>query len=162
MQKLFFSLLSLLCSLVGLYGALHLGWHWEMAVPGALTLLFLGLALVSGNRTYLELLEECEEDLPEEKPAAAGRMPFVEVVEAGHAEHDGRPELLAEGGPALRPARETCKLIPAPVEEKEELCVRRPIASPVPATRRGRHHTQRLEWGQVDELLRSVDGPSRF
>jgi len=127
MQKIFFSLLSLLSSLVGLYGALRLGWHWEMAVPGALTLLFLGLALVSGNRTYVELLEEYDEDdTPEPARSEGFATPVMELLEVEE--------------PALHPA----------------------LASPIPATRRGRHHTQRLEWGQVEGMLRSVDGPTGF
>ncbi len=146
MQKLFFSLLSLLSSLVGLYGVMRLGWHWEMAVPGALTLLFLGLALVSGNRTTVELLDECDDDELEETWQQGA---------ASVAARAGRADLAQEESGAVDGSARGVRL-------DEERPVLASLASPVPAVRRGKHHTQRLEWGQVEELLRSVDGPTRF
>jgi len=180
MQKLFFSLLSLLSSLVGLYGAVRLGWHWEMAVPGAFTLLFLGLALVTGNRTEVELLDECDDDELEDWARARQQeehsweappvRPLAEQEEHSWEAAPVRPlaeqeERSWEAAP-VRPLaeQEERSWEAAPVRPLAEVASRKlpSLAAPIPATRRGRHHTQRLEWGEVEEMLCSVDGPTSF
>ena len=164
MQKLFFSLLSLLSSLVGLYGAVRLGWHWEMAVPGAFTLLFLGLALVTGNRTEVELLDECDDD--ELEDWARARQQEEHSWEAPPVRPLAEQEEHSWEAAPVRPLaeQEERSWEAAPVRPLAEVASRKlpSLAAPIPATRRGRHHTQRLEWGEVEEMLCSVDGPTSF
>ncbi len=50
LQKLFFSLLGILASLVGFWGVVRMGWTWELVGSGAATMVFFGLALATGNR----------------------------------------------------------------------------------------------------------------
>lgn len=48
-KKTLFSLLSLLSSLLGFYGAVRMGWTWEILVMAGLVTSFLILGLFSGN-----------------------------------------------------------------------------------------------------------------
>lgn len=48
--KIFFSLLGLLASLLGVWGVVRLGWTWELAFPAVGSLFFLGVALAAGNK----------------------------------------------------------------------------------------------------------------
>lgn len=57
-QKLFWSLLALLSSLVAVLGVVRWEWTWEMFVPGVATIAFLTVAAACDSRSGWTRLEE--------------------------------------------------------------------------------------------------------
>lgn len=49
LKKLGMSLLGLLSSVIALWGVVRMGWTVEMFVPGALSMIFFGVAFAVGN-----------------------------------------------------------------------------------------------------------------
>lgn len=79
-QKLFFSLLGLLASLVGVWGVVRQGWTWQLAFPAAMTVAMFVAALSTGNRTTYEALLN-DEDTAED-PAPPGAYEWGDAAKA--------------------------------------------------------------------------------
>ena len=151
--KLFWSLLALLTSLVGFWGAVSLGWTVELLVAAGLVATSLVLALVTGHTRTQVVIESIEEESGADKTQFVNRpsIPIVpeDVVLPG----------IAESTPASREAEEsededmTVLELPAVTFDSDVELLDEIAPS----------NTRRFEWGEVASVIRSADaGPSTF
>ncbi len=151
--KLFWSLLALLASLVGFWGAVNLGWTYELLAAAALVATSLVLALVTGQRRTQVVIESIEEE------SGADKTQFVSVPSIPIVPEDVVCPGIAESTPA------TCN---EEEQEDEDMTVLELPAvtfdSDVELLDEIRpSNTRRFEWGEVASVIRSADaGPSTF